>query len=691
MTAESADTVPVLSVKGLRVEIPLWDDIVVPVNDVSFDIAPGEVLGIVGESGAGKSITGAAVIGPMDPPSRIAGGEVWLQGRRIDTLSGSELRRIRGRDIGAVFQDPLTALDPLQTVGEQLIETIRTHLPLDRHAARTRAIAMLDQVGLPAAERRLDDYPHHLSGGMRQRVVIAMALCTDPVLVIADEPTTALDVSIQAQIIDLLKTQCRQRGTAVMLITHDMGVIAETADRVGVMYAGRLVEIGSVTQMIKAPRHPYTHGLMASIPRLNQIRRRLTQIKGAMPRLTAIPDGCAFHPRCSHAVDKCRETLPVLTPLDDGGAAACWQVGRSGNRPALPQPSVVPDLAPLSRLVASEPPLVDIDNVSQYFDVSKPLIERLATRQGRRILKAVDGVSLSIRRGETVAIVGESGCGKSTLARMVVGLYRPTSGSVRFDGTDVGKMRRQHRFQMIFQDPYASLNPRWRTASIIAEPIRTHGIDVGRGVRRRVDELLEMVGLSAADGDRYPHEFSGGQRQRISIARALACEPEFIVCDEPTSALDVSVQAQILNLMKDLQDELKLTLMFISHNLAVVRHMADHIGVMYLGRLVETSPASELFARPKHPYTRMLLDAIPDIERGGRVGAAPRGEAADPANAPTGCGFHPRCAIAVAACRIERPNLVAQGDGAAVACPVSDTSAAAPADASHPVELVAVR
>jgi len=393
-----------------------------------------------------------------------------------------------------------------------------------------------------------------------------------------------------------------------------------------------------------------------------------------MPRLSAVPSGCSFHPRCGHVISRCREETPPLA-ASNNGVAACWRLLEPKGRMLNWQPSIVPAPETVNIIGRDERPLVEVENVSQHFDLSPPLIERMVTRAGRVDLKAVDDVSFSIQRGETFAVVGESGCGKSTLARMIVGLYRPTRGAVRFDGHDVLTMRPQRRFQMIFQDPYASLNPRWRAADIIAEPIRTHGMDVGSGVKRRVDALLEMVGLSSMDGNRYPHEFSGGQRQRISIARALASEPEFIVCDEPTSALDVSVQAQILNLMKDLQDDLKLTLLLISHNLAVVQHMADRVGVMYLGRMVELAPAAELFGNPRHPYTRMLLDAIPDIDMTGRVRTRPSGEMGDPANPPAGCGFNPRCSVAHETCRKQQPMLRAISDRSSAAChAVGDTA-----------------
>jgi peptide/nickel transport system ATP-binding protein len=672
---------PFLSVRHLTVEFPTRRGTLRAIDDISFDLAPGEVLGIVGESGAGKSLTAAALIRLLEPPGRIAGGEVHLKGTRIDNLAPEALRKVRGKRIGMVFQDPLTSLNPLYTIGEQLIETIRTHADVSEAQARARAIALLDEVGIPAAAKRIGAYPQEFSGGMRQRVVIALAMAAGPELVIADEPTTALDVSVQAQIIALLKRTCREHGAAVILITHDMGVIAETADRVAVMYAGRIVEIGPVRDVIQAPKHPYTKGLMGSIPTLEDGQSRLAQIPGSMPRLNQIPKGCSFNPRCEAVHDRCRIERPERRAAGPSEVACFLYDGTSPIAQVMPTSTSAPPSTTLAArpphktMTADATPLIEVTGLARTFDVSKPWLNRVIERDVKQYLKAVDGVTLSIRRGETFALVGESGSGKSTVAKMVVGLVPPTAGRILFDGEDIGLpagaaalQRMRKRIAMIFQDPYASLNPRMRAAQIIAEPIRA--FDPGKdanAVTQRIHELLRLVKLDPADGEKYPHEFSGGQRQRIAIARALAGSPEFIVCDEPTSALDVSVQAQILNLMRDLQDDLGLTYLLISHNLAVVKRMAARVGVMYLGRVVEVAGTKELFSQPRHPYTRMLLDAVPDLAMSGRPRTPVQGEVPNPINPPTGCTFHPRCPLANARCKAERPAPRNAG-GATVAC-----------------------
>lgn len=558
---------PVLSVRGLSVTFDTYKGPVQVLDDVSFDIAPGEILGVVGESGAGKSMTGAAVIGLIEPPGRISAGTVQLRGERIDTLRGEDLRRIRGRRIGSIFQDPLTSLNPVYTVGRHLVETIRTHLPVSEKEAEARVLALLEEVEIPQARERMAQYPHQFSGGMRQRVAIALALCAEPELIVADEPTTALDVSVQAQIIALLRRVCKERGAAAMLITHDMGVIAETADRVMVMYQGRVLETGPVRQVLDAPQQPYAQVLMGAIPSVH------------------------------HRVQR----LPV--PEVGGGPAAPavpWQPGAGVQEPAAA--------------------LLEVRDLCKEFDLSSGWLARLLAREDKKILKAVDGVGFSIRRGSTFGLVGESGSGKSTVARMVAGLTPPTSGTVLFDGVDKWSPAAQtvamrRRFQMIFQDPYASLNPRWTVQELIAEPLQVLALTAGKDeTAERVQEALRRVRMKPDDARKYPHQFSGGQRQRIAIARALASRPEFIICDEPTSALDVSVQAQVLNLMRDLQEEFGLTYLLISHNLAVIRHMCDDIGVMQRGRLVEAGEAGAVLDAPQHAYTRALMAAVPDME-----------------------------------------------------------------------------
>jgi ABC-type glutathione transport system ATPase component len=541
-------TEPIVSVRDLVVEFPLRRGIFTAVDGVSFDIMPGEILGVVGESGAGKSMTGSAIIGLIEPPGHIAAGEIRLKGQRIDNLPPDEMAKLRGKRIGMVFQDPLTSLNPLYTVGEQLIETIRRHLPMNEAQARQRAIDLLGEAGIPSPETRIESYPHQFSGGMRQRVVIALALAAEPELIIADEPTSALDVSVQAQIIKVLKQLCESRGAAVMLVTHDMGVIAETATRMIVMNKGKIVETGSVGDIIKRPREPYTIGLIKAIPSIRDETRR-------------------------HEVP-----------------------------------------------IAAEP-LVKVENLSRDFDLSPGFFDRLVKGSKRSVVRAVRDVSFQIRKGSTYGLVGESGSGKSTCARMLVGLIPPSEGKVLLEGDDIwagqaASQTRRRRVQMIFQDPYASLNPRWRVADIVAEPMRALGlVRSSREAEERVADLLSKVRLDPVSMRKYPHEFSGGQRQRIAIARALSSQPEFIVCDEPTSALDVSVQAQVLDLMRGLQDEFGLTYLLISHNLAVVRQMADDVGVMHKGLLVEQGPVDEIFDSPKVDYTRMLLDAIPDISK----------------------------------------------------------------------------
>ncbi|MEZ5658610.1 MAG: ABC transporter ATP-binding protein [Burkholderiaceae bacterium] len=566
---------PLLSIRDMRVEFPSRRGHVVAIENLSLDLAAGEILGIVGESGAGKSTIGNAVIGLLEPPGEMSAGQVLLRGERIDDLSEDAKRAIRGRRIGMIFQDPLTSLDPLQTIEHQLMHTIDHHLRVGEGAARAKAIDLLDQVGIPDPQLRIKQYPHQFSGGMRQRVVIALALCADPELIIADEPTTALDVSVQAQILELMKQLCRQHRVGMILITHDMGVIAETADRVAVMYRGRVVETGSTRQIIGAPQHDYTRSLISAVPRPDVKVNR----------------------------------FPLVTYIED--------VGRRTERLDLTTHWLGQSQRFAGEQVAAGQPLVKIENLSMRFTTRDAFLKR-----NRRYLDAVSDVSFEIRAGEVFGLVGESGSGKSTIARLITGIHAPSAGRVIFAGTDLTSLRRRadaapwrRQMQMIFQDPFSSLNGRMRVREIIAEPIHFHGLAKDRTEANRiVDELLDVVGLGAAAAKRFPHEFSGGQRQRISIARALATRPRFLLCDEPTSALDVSIQAQILNLLKDLQEELGLTMLFISHDLPVIRQVCDRIGVMRHGKLLEVAGAETLFNQPQHDYTRHLLALMPKLD-----------------------------------------------------------------------------
>ncbi|MFN4125547.1 ABC transporter ATP-binding protein [Pannonibacter indicus] len=564
-----------LSISGMRVEYPQPLGTFVAVQNVSLKVGRGEIVGIVGESGAGKSTIGSAVMGLLEAPGRVTAGEIRFDGEAIDPASEKTMRRLRGKRISMIFQDPLTSLNPLMTVGAQLIETIRIHQPMSEAEAREKAIGLLEQVGIASPAERIAAYPHQFSGGMRQRVVIALALCSDPDLIIADEPTTALDVSVQAQILDLIRKLVKERGIGVILVTHDMGVISGTADRVVVMYQGEVVESGPVRQIIDAPAHPYTRSLIGAVPRGD---RKLDRF----PRLTYPPQA---------------EDAPLST---DRSLALKWLTeGREACVKA-----------------ADAKPLIEVRDVRLRFQTKAALLP-----SNRRYFEAVRGVSLNIRQGEVLGLVGESGCGKSSLARMLVQIYRPTSGTISFDGKTVGgaasraedrALRQQ--MQMIFQDPYSSLNPRMSTGRIIAEPLTHYGLATSSAERRRiVEDLLEAVGLGAAAADKYPHEFSGGQRQRIAIARALATRPRFLICDEPTSALDVSIQAQILNLLKDLRDALDLTVLFISHDLPVVRQMCDRVIVMKEGLIVEEAETEQLFTAPASPYARHLLDLMPSL------------------------------------------------------------------------------
>jgi peptide/nickel transport system ATP-binding protein len=672
---------PVLQVSDLSTHIQLTKSVVQAVGNVDLAIEPGETLGLVGESGCGKSMTGLSIMGLLPPGGSIVSGSIKLDGRELVGLGDAEMRKIRGNEIAMIFQDPLTSLDPTKTIGYQVAEPVRLHKKASKAAARDRAIEVLGMVGLPRPTERLGDYPHQLSGGLRQRVMIAMALSCEPKLLIADEPTTALDVTIQAQILALLHDLSGRLGMAMLLITHDMGVIAGHADRVQVMYAGRMVEVTKTPNLFAHMRHPYTRALLASIPRLSQDnKRRLLTIGGLPPDLSQPPAGCRFAPRCSRATDECRTDEPPLTGETQEHLFSCWhpvdgpagaQSGTTAGALAAADRPAGPDGE--TPAVQAEAPLLEVRELVKEFPVTAGAI----LQRKVAAVHAVSNVSFTVTKGETFGLVGESGCGKTTIGRVVVALERPNSGTVLLEGQSVfalgaGELRRQRRdLQLMFQDPYSSLDPRMRVGSIIREPLSIQRVGSRQQQQQRVFELLDEVGLPRNAVERYPHEFSGGQRQRIGLARALTLSPKVIVADEPVSALDVSIRAQVLNLMKRLQANHGLTYIVISHDLAVVKYMADRIGVMYLGKLVEMGSAEDIYQRAAHPYTAGLTAAIPipdPAEARARKDAGIKGELPSPVNPPSGCRFRTRCPIAQDLCAEEEPELRSFGPGHIAAC-----------------------
>jgi peptide/nickel transport system ATP-binding protein len=682
----AVDRPPVLAVSDLTVHFTTPHGVVRAVEGVSYSVCPGETVAIVGESGSGKSVSALAVMRLLPPAnSRIVSGSINFLGRDLLTLSDEEIRRVRGRDIAMIFQEPMTSLNPVLTIGLQVMEPLLAHMGMSEKQARTRAIELLTLVGITEPETRLGQYPHELSGGMRQRVMIAIGLACNPTLLIADEPTTALDVTIQAQILELMKDLSRRLGIAIVIITHNFGIVARYADRVNVMYAARIVESGTADVVFGHPLHPYSRGLLAAVPRLDRGRSaKLQTIDGAPPNLLRPPEGCRFRPRCGYAVEACRQAPEMAEPTP-GHTVAChrWRDLAVGNGSLVAAAAAVGEGAPAN---GSEAPILQIRGVSKFFPVGGGILRR------SQDVRAVNDVSLEIAPGETLGLVGESGCGKSTLGRVILRLDDPTAGRIVFDGTELGALRNNQMFavrrkmQVIFQDPYSSLNPRMKVGDIIGEPIMVHRILPAREIPQRVAELLSLVGLHGYMADRYPHQLSGGQRQRVGIARALAVNPRFIVCDEAVSALDVSIQGQVINLLEELQKKLGLTYLFIAHDLAVVRHISTKVAVMYLGRIVEFAPTDELFANPQHPYTKALLHAapIPDpvIERT-RPRTIIRGELPSPLRPPSGCVFHPRCPIAVAACKLDVPQLRWISPGHGVACSeVGSTAAHAASEVS---------
>ena len=643
----------ILSVKDLSIHIGAAR----PVDGVSFDIAAGECFTLLGESGCGKSMTALGLMRLLPAAAEVAGGSVMFEGTDLLALPESGMRDVRGGGIGMIFQEPATSLNPVLTVGRQIGEALELHAGLRGAAARQRAEELLNQVGIPDPRRRLDEFPFQLSGGLRQRVMIAIALAGSPRLLIADEPTTALDVTIQAQVLDLLDELRHKQDMALLLITHDLGVVARMADRIGVMYAGQLVEEAPRREFFAQPAHPYSVRLFAALPDAERRGGRLATIPGSVPAAEIRHPGCRFADRCDEAVLLCAATPPPWREIATGQRSRCHLPGPA---PAVLQKVGAGDTAS----PADNAPLLSVSDLQVHFPIRRGILQRAVGA-----VRAVDGMSLQLMPGRTLALVGESGCGKTTAGKAMLQLLRPTAGSVQLDGVELTTRSTSElrplraKMQMVFQDPFASLNPRLRIGEIIAEgmlALRSGGTgSIGgsdRDTAAKVGPLLEQVGLRADMVGRYPHEFSGGQRQRIAIARALAVHPQLLICDEPTSALDVSVQAQILNLLADLQRDLKLAYLFITHNIAVVDYLAHDVAVMYLGRVVESGSADEVLRSPRHPYTQALLAAVPRVD--GIPSDVPKlaGDMPSPANPPSGCHFHPRCPLADEACRRDYPT-----------------------------------
>jgi peptide/nickel transport system ATP-binding protein len=637
---------------------------------VSFAIRRGETFALLGESGCGKSMTALSILRLLpEPAGRIAGGRVELEGRDLLALPETEMRRVRGGRIAMIFQEPMTSLNPVLTVGQQVEEVLQAHRRLRGEPAKAQVLALLDAVGIPDTRRRYGEYPHQLSGGMKQRVMIAMALAGEPDLLIADEPTTALDVTIQAQVLELLKGLQERRHMAMLLITHDLGVVAGMADRVAVMYAGQIVEEADRTVFFDEPQHPYSRKLFQALPDLRKRDQALTVIPGTVPNLDQAFTSCRFAPRCDHAWSVCEAQVPRWLEPGPHHGVRCHLADPAQTPPAAAVEEEPPVRLETGKRHGSE--LLRVEDLKVHFPIHAGLFKRAVGQ-----VYAVDGIDLDIPAGQTLALVGESGCGKTTAGKGILQLIRPTAGSVRFDGTELTRLKgrglraRRKDFQIIFQDPFSSMNPRMMVGDIIEEGMIAQGLGGSAGARRaRVDGLLEQVGLKPEHRGRYPHEFSGGQRQRICIARALAVEPRLIVCDEPTSALDVSVQAQILNLLKQLQNELGLSYLFITHNLSVVAYLAHRVAVMYLGRIVEEGSVEDVLERPRHPYTRALLSAVPEVEPETRREVIRlEGDLPSPASPPPGCHFHPRCPEAMDRCRADYPGVSEPTAGHRVRC-----------------------
>lgn len=665
------DYSPLLDIQDLHTDIEIRSGVVHALSGVDLYVNPGETLGIVGESGSGKTMTALSLMGLLPQGGRVSSGSIFLDGQDLTKMPLHAKRKLRGTKVGMIFQDPLTSLNPTMKIGLQVCEPLRVHKKMSKKDALERAVEILKRVGMPRPEIVINNYPHQLSGGMRQRVMIAMALVCEPRILIADEPTTALDVTTQMQILDLIDELRDEYQMGVILITHDLGVVAGHTDRVAVMYAGRIVETAPTKTLFTEPKHRYTSSLMAALPeRALAAGTKLFSIPGAPPSLTNLPVGCRFASRCLWAGAECVDRYPDLSG-EGFHTYSCFHPVQEGDESPAELQAKLEGSAPVDEAVA-EPgaPVVygEVDDtVEVLLDVKEASREYASSGSGflkrdKGVVSAVDRVSITLKKGETYGLVGESGCGKSTMGRLIAGLEPPSGGSIELGGRDLATLKgrdavRIHRdVQMMFQDSYAAMDPRMRIDQILAEPMSIQKTGNTRQIAERIMEIIEQVGLTEEILDRYPHEFSGGQLQRIGFARSLTLAPDLIVADEPVSALDVSVQAQVLNLMKDLQAELGLSYLFISHDLAVVQYMADRIGVMYLGRIVEEGPAKEVVENPKHPYTKALIDSIPvpDPEFSHDDQAIKlTGEPPSAVNPPKGCRFRPRCPFAGEECKMQ--------------------------------------
>jgi peptide/nickel transport system ATP-binding protein len=661
----------ILEVEGLTTYFGDPSNPVRAADGIEFAISRGQTLALLGESGCGKSVSALSLMRLLPAGARITGGSVRFSGTELLALPESRMRTIRGAGMSMIFQEPMTSLNPVTKIGRQIEEAMRSHRQ-DRGRKRDEVVQLLDSVGIPDPDRAFDTYPHQLSGGMKQRVMIAIALANEPALLIADEPTTALDVTIQAQVLELIRRLQETTAMAVLLITHDLGVVNQMADRVAVMYAGQIVEQAGRSDFFSAPLHPYSRRLFDSLPDIGKRGQVLDVIPGSVPSLRSDFIGCRFEPRCSDALPVCRERLPGW--IEPGRGRVSCHLYSHGSKPEFAAPvRGITDSGEQRRRTdrGGDEELLSVSDLSIHFPIRKGLLRRVTGQ-----VRAVDGIDIKITSGKTLALVGESGCGKTTAGKGILQLIKPTNGRVVFEGVDLATLsasslkHRRSDFQVVFQDPYSSMNPRMLVEDIVCEGLRSRNVQLSAAAKRRlVVELLDQVGLPADSTTRYPHEFSGGQRQRISIARALAVKPRLLVCDEPTSALDVSVQAQILNLLKDLQLRHGLSYLFITHDMSVVSYVAHDVAVMYLGRIVEHGPVETVLANSQHPYTQALLAAVPgtDPDRD-RPLSHIRGDMPSPADPPGGCHFHPRCEKAFGVCKERYPGIATLTPGHTVCC-----------------------